>query len=260
MPIISSKLSAHLIDSTEGRATWAEIDLTVSTTFIITKMDAILEKEISTSTSLDARLIDSDLTAEITTSLDAVIISPTTRSITDSLAAALSQDELEVFFALDLLFDSGDLFLWTGLGDKVINGNTYIGTGTLLSISEVEETSEIAAKGAELVLSGIPSEILALALTEPYQGRECNLYFGVVSDTTEMTEVFSGIMDRMDILETGQTCTITLGVENKLVDLERPKLSRYTSAYQQIRYPNDKGFNFVEDLQDKKLTWGRKPG
>jgi len=180
------------------------------------------------------------------------------RDVPSNIYEALNSPEIEVFFAIDLNFDSGSLNLWTGLGELEANGNTYVGTGQLLSISSVEETAEIAAKGAELSLSGIPSTLVSLALTEPYQGRVCTIYFGVVSDTNFLTEIFTGIMDKMDIQEGAETSTITLAVENKLVDLERSRAIRFTSAYQKSIYPGDKGFDFVEDLQDKKLVWGRE--
>ena len=65
-------------------------------------------------------------------------------------------------------------------------------------------------------------------------------------------------MDQMNISEGPDTSTIELSVENKLVDLERPRVRRFTSAYQKSVYPNDLGLDFVEDLQDKDISWGRK--
>jgi hypothetical protein len=65
-------------------------------------------------------------------------------------------------------------------------------------------------------------------------------------------------MDQMKIDDTGQTSTIELAVENKLIDLERPRVARFTSAYQKGIYPGDKGLDFLEDMQDRPLTWGKK--
>ena len=174
---------------------------------------------------------------------------------------ALDDATVYPFFAVDLMFDGGNtIYLWTGTGEQVISGKTYIGTGALLNISSVDETAEIAAKGATLTLSGVSSTLLSLALSEPYQGRKCNIYFGVMGDTTSYVELFSGYMDMMDIEETGDTSSIQLTVENKLVDLERARIARYTSAYQKSIYPLDKGLDFIEDLQDKEIVWGRSSG
>ena len=185
-----------------------------------------------------------------------------TRDISSAVINNLEDDVVYPFFAIELLFDSGPLRLWTGVGEATIDGDTYVGTGDLLSVSSIEETTELAVKGATITLSGVPSEVIALALQSPYQGRVCNIYFGVVDGNTynNLTQIFSGYMDEMNIEETPETSSIELKVENKLIDLERARTRRYTSAYQKSVYPGDLGLDFVEDLQDKKVVWGRKGG
>jgi len=244
MPTINSTFSANLVDQTKAKVTWSEADVGVDPN-ISTSLSAVL-------IPLGVTLINTSLSAHLTSTYDGG------RDVTSSLVTALTQDVISPFFALDLEFDSGSLYFWTGAGEVTIDGKTYLGTGNLLEISDVEETAELAAKGATLTLSGVPSTILSLALTEPYQGRPCRIYFGVTGDLTEYTEVFSGYMDQMNIAESGQTSTIELTVENKLVDLEKPRSARFTSAYQKSVYPGDKGLDFVEDLQDKNIVWGRK--
>lgn len=185
------------------------------------------------------------------------------RDIATLLENALDDDVVKPFFALELLFDGNQtLRLWTGVGTLTYQGFDWFGTGNLLQIDTIEETSEIAAKGATITLSGVPSEVLDLALTEPYQGREARVLFGVhldgQQDTSSMTEIFAGYMDQMNIDEGEGGSTIQLTVENKLIDLERPRTARFTSAYQKSLYPNDKGLDFVEDLQTRELVWGKK--
>jgi len=179
------------------------------------------------------------------------------RDINATLLAALGQGVVEPFFAVDLDFSSAPLYIWSGIGDLVVGAKTYIGVGTLLNISSVEETTEIEAKGASITMSGIPSTILAIALTEPYQGRECRIYFGVVSSPTSYTEIFAGELDQMNIVEEGSTCTVSVTAENVLIKLERPVVRRFTDSDQKSRYPFDKGLEFVASLQNKELFWGR---
>lgn len=209
-----------------------------------------------------------------------------TRDLTTTLTNALDDEVVQPFFAVELLFDSAPIRLWTGTGDATIDGNTYIGTGNLLDISAVEETSEIAVRGATITLTGMNSEVISLALQSPYQGRVCNLYFGMFLGPSEyavlgdevglvadfsselyateadtnlvFTELFSGYMDEMNISEGPEFGTIELLVENKLIDLKRARVRRFSSGYQKSVYPNDKGLDFVEDLQDKEIVWGRK--
>lgn len=212
-----------------------------------------------------------------------------TREVSEVTLSALEADIVYPFYAFELLFDGNQTVrLWTGYGQLVYQGISYFGTGTLLTVDSVEETTEISAKGATLTLSAVPSEILSLALSEPYQGRKCNIYFGMfgranttsqlkdesnayilledgsrinveIQESVEasLTQIFSGYMDQMDISESAETSTIQLKVENKLIDLERVRVARYTSGYQKSKYPNDKGLDFVEDLQKKEIFWGK---
>ena len=216
---------------------------------------------------------------------------------TTGMTEALSEAEVYPFFAVELMFDTrtidfggeaieaGPLYFWTGLGDLTIGDITYTGTGSMLQISEVKETADIAAAGATLTLSGIPTEILALALQEPYQGRLCYIKFGMIGankdfllkqdgsfilledssaidistgDPNVLTTLFTGYMDQMAIEEGPDTSIISLAVESKLIDLDRPRVQRYTSASQKARYAGDLAFDFIPDLQDKPLSWGRK--
>ena len=205
------------------------------------------------------------------------------RDLSAALSGTLEDNVVYPFFAVELQFDSPNtLLLWTGYGTLVYEDTSYYGTGELLGISSVEETVEISAKGATLTLSAVPSELISLALQTPYQGRVCKIYFGMFavdsllqedgtsyilmqdgskikleSQQTSLTEVFTGYMNQMNIEEGPDTSTIQLTVENKLVDLERPRVARYTSAYQKDKFNGDRGLEFVESLQDQKLTWGR---
>jgi hypothetical protein len=220
------------------------------------------------------------------------------RDLSNNVIANLEDEVIYPFFAVELNFDEGTfegvdgnlhdrvLRLWTGFGTLVYNGQDYYGTGNLLDISSVEESTEIGAKGATLTLSGVPSEVISLALTEAYQGRTCDIHFGLIQKGSlelessqevlqdyikledggkitlervivDLTQLFTGYMDQMSIDEGPDTSTVQLKVENKLIDLERSRIGRFTSQHQKSIYPEDKGLDFVESLQDTTLNWGR---
>lgn len=180
------------------------------------------------------------------------------RDITSTLSTAVAADTIQPFFAVDLLFDSpNELYLWSGYGSKTINGKVYLGAGELMTISRVTETSDISAQGATITISGVPSSLLAKAFEEQYQNRGCNIYFGVAGDEDNYVSIFAGYIDTMNISEGPESGTIEISVENKLIDLERPRVFRYTATQQKNEYPGDKGFDFVASLQDQRLPWGR---
>ena len=179
------------------------------------------------------------------------------RDITTPVSNALDEAAISPFFAVDIDFDTAPLYVWTGYGDLTIGSKTYLGAGQLLNISSVSETTEMEAKGATLTMSGIPSSSLSLALQEPYQGRECRIYFGVTSDPSDYVEVFAGELDQMNIEEQADSATISVTAENVLIRLERPVVRRFTNEDQKSRFPNDRGLEYVASLQDKEIFWGR---
>ena len=207
-----------------------------------------------------------------------------TRELTQSIINNLEAAEVQPLFAVELYFDTQTLYMWTGIGDLVFNNITYVGTGQFLEISELRETAEISAKGATVSLSGIPSNLISLAISEPYQGRKCKILFGLIDANRQflkledgsfllaedgsridvsqgavspVVEVFNGYIDQMIINEGADTSNITISVESRLIDLERARIFRFNDQNQKARYPTDRGFEFVEDLQDKQFNWGR---
>ena len=183
-----------------------------------------------------------------------------TRTVSSGFLSALDNPEIEVFYAVNLDFDSANLRFWTGLGSKTIGGETYTGTGNLLTIDGLEETSDLSARGTTLTLNGLDSTIISYALAEEYQGRSVTIYLGIGLETVE---IFSGYMDQMQVADNGDTSTIKLTVESKLIVLERPVVRRYTEqSHQAVRQSknlsgDDSFFRWLTKLQDKQITWGR---
>jgi len=70
--------------------------------------------------------------------------------------------------------------------------------------------------------------------------------------------VFKGKMDVLNISEQGNTATITLNIESRLISFDLPINRKYTLEDQQVDFPNDVGFEFIPDLQDKEITWGKE--
>jgi len=173
--------------------------------------------------------------------------------------SAFTDDSLAPFIGVELEFDSGIVRLWNGYLDLTVDGKAFTGSADLMAISGVEETGEIAAKGVNMTLSGISSELISVALQENYQNRIARIYIGSIADdgTVSSYILFAGRMDVMTIEENGETATISLSAENRLIDLERPRVRRFTSEDQKSLFPGDLGLEYVNDLQDKTLDWGK---
>ena len=158
-------------------------------------------------------------------------------------------------------FDSGTLRFWNGIGDFSYDGNTYSGAGKLLNVTEIVETQNVEARGASFELSGIPSSIVALALTEDYQDRTITQTFAPLdSDGAVIADpfmFFSGKADVMSIEDGGKFSTIKLTAENDLIILQRVNERRRTPEDQKLVYASDTFFDQVAALQSKDIVWGQ---
>ncbi len=190
------------------------------------------------------------------------------RTLTSGMLGVTTADIVRPAYFVRMIFDSGEspnvLNIWNGIGDLAYGGNTYTGTGDLLSISQITETADIQASGINVSLAGVKSSLIVIAKDHDYQGRPLTVSLGAFDASGSLIAdpviVFSGFMDTMTIAESGQYSTISIAVENKLISFERSKVRRYTAEDQKIDHPTDKGFEFVTAIVQKEIIWGRPTG
>jgi len=182
--------------------------------------------------------------------------------LTDTYVTS-SAGTVNISYAVYLDFSSGASRVWSGLNDITITddfgGGTYSGLGGLGNISQVVETTEVSAKGVELTLSGIDSNILSLALTDQYRGREMAIYALFHNDdfsAYEQTTIFRGRMNQMKIQEGEDSSTISMTCESRLILLERPKERHYTNEDQTRLYPGDLGLEYLSTMVATDIYWG----
>lgn len=181
------------------------------------------------------------------------------RSLSANMVTEVSASQLSPIIMASLSFQT-PVNIWSGYGTITYSGTGYLGIGTLGSISPILETTDLAARGITMQLSGVPTALIAIALTENYQGKECSVMFGALDSSGSLVSspitVFSGRMDIMSINDDGQNATIGMTAENKLVDFRRPREVRYTDEEQKNLYSGDKGLEFVNSIQEKEIYWG----
>ena len=185
----------------------------------------------------------------------------TRQGLDASIVNRLGADEQAIFFAIKAEFDTDDILVWSGTDDIVINSETYLGAGSLLSVSSTEENSELKSNGMAVSLSGMDSTIVNYALTENYQNRPITLFMGyVMGGTNEVAgtlTAFKGRMTSLIINDSPEGSRVTIDSENRLVDLDRPSNLRYTKESQNFLHSGDTSLNRVASLQDKQIIWGK---
>jgi len=184
------------------------------------------------------------------------------RTIGTDFSNQLSSSQTRPFYAVEFIYTQ-PLRIWTGYGDFQVLNQTYLGLGNLISISDIKETAETKASGISIEVGGLNQDIVAQALLSTAQNIIVNVYFGVLETSGNALtvvdtpyEVFSGNVDTVIINESADNSTITFNIENKLISLEKPLDFRYTDQDQKHFFPDDKGLEFVDDLQDKNIIWG----
>lgn len=186
------------------------------------------------------------------------------RNISTEMQAVSTAEVVRPVMFVECDFDSGAINLWNGVGALDYGGKTYIGAGNLLRVEPVSESAELRANGTSVTLSGINNTLVSLAKDEDYQGREMVIKLGAMDENNDVIAdpviMFSGFMDTMVLVEAGDTSSIKIDVENKLIQMERARVRRFTDNDQKIDYPNDDGFSFVTKIQDRQVNWGKPTG
>jgi hypothetical protein len=165
--------------------------------------------------------------------------------------------------------------LWTGYGDLTIDldpglagyahaehNQVYSGVGDLLAVSEISENSDLAARGITLTLvSTADNEFLTTFRDRQYQSKPVEVFIGMLDPDTGSTRglmnMFSGFADQMIFSQQPNQILLTLTAESRLIRLSKSSNRYLTKEDQAMEFPDDRGLDFVYDLKEKKVLWGR---
>lgn len=188
------------------------------------------------------------------------------RDITSAVDTELGQAQTAPRFLVKIEFDSGDLRLWTGLGDLTFNAEVYTGAGRLGQIQPIHETQEAVASGLEMSLLIVPTSdtpdavdaVLNIALAEEYQGRPVTIWQANMDASGNLIGDpfirFKGKLDVMEDSELPGAAIIKVLAENRLIDLERPRRRTYTPEDQKASHPGDTFFDEVAAIQNREIV------
>lgn len=183
------------------------------------------------------------------------------REFSTAFQNALADQNLHIVIMFEGQFATGMVRIWSGLGDLQWDGKTWAGVGSLLGMGSIDETREVVAGGTTVSLSGVPLDLVQVAIDEARQGMPGRIWVGLVSESgsviADPVQAFSGRLDVPEITDDENTCTITISYESRLIDLTVPRTWRYTHESQQVLFPGDLGFEYVTAIQDREITWGR---
>lgn len=155
---------------------------------------------------------------------------------------------------------------WPGFGSLVVGGQTWQGTGELISVDGLEQPMGTAAPQTTFTLSGVDSAIVTLARnsSDKVKGRRVVVYVQFFNlDGTQAwvpldspAAVWTGKMDQMKYAAQGPASrSVTVTAESLWVNRSRPPFGLYGNADQIARFPGDRGLEQVSDLVNKTIRW-----
>jgi hypothetical protein len=184
------------------------------------------------------------------------------RDLPSTIVTEIAKPVVNLVLLAEFDFAAGPVRFWTGLSNLSWGGYTWAGSGSLGTVTPIDEIIETSAAGLTFTLSGIPSNLATLALEDAYRGRRCRLWLAIVNTTPAVVDayqIFGGRMDTLKISDAGQTSSISVQAENALIDLQRARNLRYTHEEQQRLFPGDLGLAYVATLADALIYWGVNP-
>lgn len=185
------------------------------------------------------------------------------RDLTSQMQAAIAATLVRPALFVTGTFRTSPVYVWTGYGNIVWNGHTWTGIGTLGGISVIEEGSTVEARGVTLTLGGFEPTLLSEVMTEFQLKAPAAVYFGAFDDAGALipdpVAAFVGTMDQPTVQVNGQTASIAINCENRLLDLQLASGRRLTNDDQQLDHPGDRGLEFVNAIQEMDIYWGRTP-
>jgi hypothetical protein len=179
------------------------------------------------------------------------------RTLTVAAAAALASGAVPIALLVEMDL-SQPLFLNSSNIDLVIAGVTYYGTKGLGKVDAASDTpAEVKALNFEL--SGVPSDRIALALTEPVQGKAVRIKTAIFDPSTyavlDVHQRWSGLLDVLTISDSPGAATLQVSAEHAGIDLARPSTSLWSDAEQQRLYPGDLFLQFMNDQVEQRIVW-----
>lgn len=192
------------------------------------------------------------------------------RPLSAAFISALATKALTLGLFLELVFADNTYYLWSGVGSMQFSGppanpastfpygTNFTGMGWLGKISAIPQTTKVQAQNVTLALSGIPATLVSEVVGQVRLSGTATIWLGLFSAGSlilDPIQVFAGGLDVPSLVDSGETSTISITCENPLLSLNLAPQHTFDDPDQQLRYPGDLGFSFVDALPRLNLFW-----
>jgi len=184
-----------------------------------------------------------------------------TRALEATLSTELTNTLIRPVLLVALPFRAQTVYLTSGHYNISYGGNTYLGNGWLQPVRTIEDTEELVLSSVEIELLGASQEVRALALSDVDQSLLAYVRIGLLDAAGALIGTpylaFQGYIDTADISESVDSTLVTFTLESDAMRWQIPNEHAFTDAFQQSQYTGDLGFQYVAQLEDVSLFWGK---
>jgi hypothetical protein len=186
------------------------------------------------------------------------------RSLSSATLAALARGELVLRALVQVQLLEATYGFWNDIGNIVVGGITYYGTGSLASISVVPSTTSGSIPNFSLVLSGLDQNVLSTFFSYTWHQRPVQIYLACLDSSTmnfvdPPTLVASGRMDTANIKgAAGGPATLEISCEDISRRLTWANPAMRSNGDQLQRSATDTFFQYVATAPQVQMYWGQK--
>ena len=176
----------------------------------------------------------------------------------DDFIAKMLEDGVIVGYAGEFKFPSETLRNHTGIGNILLNGDTYYGVGEFGRLSSVENVGDANPATVEVGLSGIPGTVFNLVMHGNIRGSEVTIYKVLFDKNGQVSAAAPMIIGQVTgyshtFEETGE---FAIQVADEFNLYERPLQKFYTHNSWLADNPGDNFWQWVAQMSGKEIHWG----
>lgn len=186
------------------------------------------------------------------------------RNATAAILVELGAAQNRPVHLVEVMLDSGTIYLTDAYKHVAFGGNTYLSRGDLLGFDGLEETAELRNNEITGTLMGcdqLGPIWVSLAQSEGWLNRRLILRKAFLNENGDSISlplvIFDGLMDEPTITDdpAAGNCSVTLRANSQLSDFFRQPGRRSNNNGQQLFFPGDLFFEFTSE-QNKTIVWG----
>lgn len=186
------------------------------------------------------------------------------RILASGVLAAL--DDGNVAVRRMVLFDlpEGRFGFWDDVYDITYSGDTYVGSAGIVAVDLPPSSSDLAAHGLRIVISGLDASVTADVEAHEYHQRPVEVSDVYIDPDTravlQVKRVFVGFIDQVERQEKvdGES-RLVIPCESMQRELDRTSGRTRSDADQQALFAGDGFFRHTTNATSTDIEWGNIP-